>query len=185
MDKIWDKAILDSEIIQDIEHAKCNNPELDINFGYSTYNWSLLMYAANMNRIELVEYLLMNPRINVNHRSLIGDTVLHICNQSSILKLFLNHKDLDVNIQNNIKETGLHSVCHWEHKTCIKEYLLDARINTSICDRWGRMALDIALRKGYTRIAKIVGNSGYTTLLRIPNNLLLHDIVRMIIEEYT
>ena len=67
------------------------------------------------------------------------------------------------------------------HEVCVKELLLD----TTIRDNNGKTARDFALRKGYSGIAKIINNSRYTTILRIPNRALLHDIVRMIIEEYT
>ena len=175
--KIWDEEILDSEIIQEMESAK-KIPGFDINLTHDDNGWSLLTAAVWQDRKELVEYLLSNPNININHKD------LYACDQGSILKLLLNHKDLDVNIQNSWGRTGLYWVCRWGHKACVREYLLDARVNTSICDILGGTAWGIALKYGYLGIAKIINNSRYTTLLRIPNNLLLYDVVRMIIEEY-
>jgi len=184
-DKIRRSIVNDSEIIQDIEHAKCNNPGLDINIGYYVCNWSLLMCATLYERKDLVEYLLSYPNINVKHRDCFNSTVLHYCKWDSILKLLLSLRDIDVNIQDKWEKTGLHRVCYCGiSKACVKEYLLDARINILIRDNQGKTAQDIVLERGYPRIAKIINNSQYTTLLRIPNNLLLHDIVRMIIEEY-
>ena len=64
-------------------------------------------------------------------------------------------------------------------------YFLYARGDALIRDTYNKeTALDIALRKGYSDIAKIIRNSRHTTLLRIPNKTLLYDIVCMIIEEY-
>jgi len=177
----------DSEIIQYIEYVKCNDPEFDINLGDEN-NWTLLMIAVRVrwyNREELVRYLLTYPNIDVNHRSNYNSTVLHFCEQVSILKLLLTRKDLDVNIQNSWGETELYLACRWGRKAWVKELLLDARVNLMIRDGGGRTARDIALRNKDYNIAKIVENSGYTPLLRIPNRALLHDIVRMIIEEYT
>jgi len=171
--KIMDKAILDSEIIQEMESAK-KIPGFDINLGCDGVNCSLLIYATYYCREDLVRYLLTDPNININHRSNYNSTILHYCKDISILKIFLSHRDLDVNIQNIWGYTGLHWVCYWERETCIREYLLDARINTSIHDKFG-----------YPGIAKIIGILGYTTLLRIPNKALCKDIVRLIIEEYT
>jgi len=182
-DKIWDKTILDSEIIRDIEHVKCNYPKFDINC-VDRYNW-LLMNAVDCGREELVRYLLLTyPDINVNHRSKQGNTVLHLCNQVSILKLLLDHKDIDINMQNNSKETELHWACWLKREACIRELLLDARVNVLIRDNKGYTARDYALERGYPDIAQIIRISGRTSLLRIPNRALLHDIVRMIIEEY-
>ena len=127
----------------------------------------------------------MDSSINVNHRSNQGNTALYFCDQVSILKLLLDHKDLDVNIQNIFGWTGLHEFCHCGREACVREYLLDARVDVLIRNNNGRTARDKALRNEYPDIAKIINNSRHTTLLRIPNKALLHDIVRMIIEEYT
>ena len=183
-DKIRDIKIPDSEIIQDIEHAKCKDLGFDINLGNKN-NWSLLMNAVDNRREELVRYLLSIPGINVNHRSFGGNTVLYSCETVSILKLLLNRRELDVNIQNIWGYTGLHRSCFWGRKACVKEYLLDARGDAFIRDRDGDTARDNALRRGYVDIAKIISNSRYTSLLRIPNASLCRDITRMIIEEYT
>jgi len=182
-DNIWSGSILDSKIIQKMECAK-KDSKFDINFIKDGSDWTLLRCANFWNREELVRYLLSNPNINVNHRSNYNSTVLHFCEQVSILKLLLDRRDLDVNIQNNHGSTGLHRVCWWGCKALVKEYLLDARGDALIRDDDENTGWDIALREGCPDIAKIIGNSGYTPLLRIPNASLLHDIVRMIIEEY-
>jgi len=190
MEKITDKIenelilVLDSEIIQNIERAK-EIPGFDINLGCNDDNWSLLMYAVDYDNEDLVRYLLSDPHINVNHRTYHGYTALYFCDQVSILKLLLNRKDLDVNIQNSDGETGLHQGCYWGRKACVREYLLDARGDALIRDNRGRPAKNVASGNGWHRIAKIINNSEYTILLRIPNNLLCRDIVRMIIEGYT
>jgi len=175
---------IDSKIIQDIEHAK-ETPGFDINLEHDEDNWSLLMNAVHLNRKDLVRYLLSVPGIHVNHRSKFDSTVLHLCDQVSILKLLLDRKDLDVNIQTKGGRTGLHCICRYNCIKYVKELLLDARCDALIRDEDGDTAQDIALKNEYYRIAKIIRNSGRTSLLRIPNNLLLYDIVRMIIEEYT
>ena len=181
--KICDNEILDSEIIQDTESAKRNDPGFDIYLD-DRGNCSSLMYAVDHGREELVRYFLSDPNINVNHRNNKGNTALHFCKQVSILKLLLDRRELDVNIQNKWEETGLHLVCYRCKAACVREYLLDARVSTSIRDGWGRTAQNIALKHQCPDIAKIINNSRHTTLIRIPNNLLLYDIVRMIIEGY-
>jgi len=85
------KEALDSEIIQYIECAK-KDPKFDIN-GCVT-NWSVLMIAIVQDRKELVEYLLLDPCINVNHKCSFGSTALYYCDKVSNLKLLLSHGTL-------------------------------------------------------------------------------------------
>jgi len=183
--KIRRSDISDSEIIQETESAKEKEiPGFNINLGSGTSGWSSLMLAVDYDRKDLVRYLLSYPNINVNHRSIYNSTALHYCDQVSVLKLLLGYRDIDVNIQNDRGQTGLHRVCRWGREACVKEYLLDTRGDALIRNKDGDTGRDIALRNGYPRIAKIIGNSRRTSLLRIPDNALLYDIVRMIIEEY-
>jgi len=184
-DKIWVGSYSDSEIIQETEFLKRNDPKFDINLGDDYRNWSLLLCAVFNDRKELVEYLLTDPLINVNHGYCLDDnTALHVCKDVSIIKLLLGRRDIDVNIQNFWEQTGLHLMCYWKRKACVRELLLDARVNVLIRNDYGKTARDIALEQKYPDIAKILGNSLYTSLLRIPNRTLIHDIVRTIIEEY-
>jgi len=177
-------GIDDSKIIQNIEHDK-KMTGFDINSIYGQFGWSSLMIAVYYDRKELARYLLSDPSINVYHRTNRGETALHFCHQISILKLLLDIRVFDVNIQNNLGDTGLHRFCRFEHKELARELLLDTRVNVHIRNNYGKIALDYALEQGCLDIAKIIENSRHTTLLRIPNRALLHDIVRMIIEEYT
>ena len=152
--------------------------------GWGGKNWSLLIITVLFDRKDLVEYLLLTyTNINVNHRNYYGNTALHFCDKVSILKLFLDRRDL--NIQNKWGQTGLHHACYSGRKACVKENILDTRVDALIRDNQGRTARDKALERRYPEIAKIINNSGRTSLLRIPNKVLLYDIVRMIIEEYT
>ena len=185
-DKIRQTGIDDSKIIQDIEHAK-ETPGFDINLGHNKDNLSLLMTAVYHGRKELVRYLLSFPGINVNHSTYYESIALYYCNEVSILKLLLSRKELDVNIQSTClgyEWTGLLEFCYHGREACVRELLLDARVDAFIRDIDGVMAQDVALNVGCPGIAKIINNSRYTSLLRIPNKMLLYDIVRMIIEEY-
>jgi len=181
--KMWITSISDQKIIESIESAKKNISDFDINW-YDSNNWSLLMNAVSWKRKELVKYLLDDPNININYRSNYGITVLFICDCTHILRLLLEHKNCDVNLQDIGKCTVLYKACFFGKKNKIKELLQDPRVDTSIRNKWGETALDTALEWGYPGIARIIGNSMYTTLLRIPNKILCRDIARMIIEEY-
>jgi len=186
--KLWirthDIKISDQEIIESIK----NDSEFDINSALYYNNCSILMNAVIWNRTKLVEYLLKDPNINVNHKNTYNETALHLSN-GYFLKLLLSRKDIDVNIQNWNGWTILHIVCEQRDVECVKELLLDARINIHICDKKRKTALNYVLcwrniSNRYVSIAKIIRKSRYTPLLRIQNSLLLYDIVRMIIDEY-
>jgi len=186
--KIWDYAILDSDIIQEMESAKNKDSEFDINWVNIDHGCtSFLMFAIIRNRIELVEYFLEDPNIDVNLRnSICGNTALHIsCYTNNIpIKLLLDHRDINVNIQNHSGWTALFPACLNNQIKNVRELLLDARVNTLICDDQGKTARDIALEWKCPGIANMIERTGYTFLLRIPNASLCRDIARMIIEEY-
>jgi len=125
--------------------------------------------------IESAKY--KDPEFDIN----LGDKY----NWSSLIKAVIRSREELVKYLLSDPNINVNHSCFWGLKACVKEYFLDARGDTLICDVDGETGRDKALKWGYPDIAKIINNSLYTTLLRIPNNLLLHDIVRMIIEEYT
>ena len=195
--KILNNTILDSEIIQDIKSAKNNyfrfgfGFRFDINWvydhSYSTDNkWTFLIHAVNNRREELVEYILSFSDINVNYKDGFGRTALYFCDQVPILKLLLSRRNLDVNTQSNGGRTVLYNLCYYENDMCVKELLLDARVDIMIHNnryRFGCRAAGIRRKKAH-RIANMLMKIIYTPLLRIPNWVLCRDIIRMIIEEY-
>ena len=188
LDKIYDNSISDSDIIQETESAKRENPKFDINYIDPYNDCTLLMCAVLENREELVEYILADSNVNVNFRCYSwGMTALHelCCNNNiHILELLLGHKDINVNVQCNYGLTGLHYACRSIRIKNVKELLLDARVNPLIRTYHRNTARDIAIKQGYIGIANMLKMVQYTPLLRIPNRTLLHDIIRMIIEEY-
>jgi len=182
-DKIRNDEVLDSEIIKNIN----NYPKFDINW-VDNCGWTLLMYLVFRNRKELAEYLLTHPNIDVNYKNHNGYTALYYvcwCGNILMLKLLLSHKDIYVNIQHNFGDTGMHIACCCNHIEIVKELLLDARVNPLIRDIIGRTDQYLVTQKGYIKIANMFKRIGHTSLLRIPNEALCRDIVRMITEEYT
>jgi len=177
LNKIIQKDINDQEIIRDVESLIQN---------YPCY-LSLLTHAVCSNRKELVEYILTYPYPGIG-RSEHASMILRAAYGVPVLKILLDIRDINVNTLDWERCTALHSMCEQENEECVKELLLDARINTSIRNCEGFTARDKVLESewglGHPGIARILRNSEYTSLLRIPNASLLHDIVRMIIEEY-
>jgi len=174
---------LDSEIIQDTESAKRREPNFDINYVSYQGSWTLFLLAVRYRRQELVDYLLKDPNINVNYRDYYCIPT-SICENASILKSLLKHKDINVNVQNYDEQTVLHLACYNNQIEIAGEVLLDARVDILIRDYWKETALDIAKRCKYHEIANILKKVLRTPLLRIPNRVLCRDIIRMIIEEY-
>ena len=185
---IWNKAILDSEIIQEMESAKHRDPGFDINYVDYYMHWSLLMYAVFWKRIELIRYLLSDPDINVNHETSWGNTILHLlCNRgnmNSLLTLLLSRKDINVNIRNKYGYTGLHWAHYLGHEECVKELLFDARVDIFAHNYCEKSIYAMIMDQHHDRIDNMLRMVQYTSLIRIPNKALQHDIVRMIIEEY-
>jgi len=106
--KIRDKKVPASEIIWDIECAKREDPRFDINDTYY-YCWTLLIYAVVYYRKKLLEYILKDPKINVNYKDFDGHTAFYYAcfdGNIPILKLLLCHRDIDVNIQSREGWTG-------------------------------------------------------------------------------
>ena len=189
---IFNSNISDSEIIQEIEYMKHNDPKFDVNWidkDPRTAIWSLLMNAVHCDRIELVKYLFTYSDINVNYSSEFNkSTAFHNCvKKDKMFGLFLSREDTNVNVVDNMGYTYSHNIIYWEKNKYAKtkELLLDARTDTSIRDMFGRTAQELAKSYGYHRIAKIIDNTRYTILLRIPNGMLIYDIARMIICKYT
>ena len=185
-DKIRSKNVLDSEIIKDIKYM--DDPVFFVE-QYRWCDWPLFMWVIYGKRKELAEYLLTTypTYININHNY--QNTPLHLlCDEEDkdtiyILKLLLSREDLDVNIQIHHGNgwTCLHEACHYGNVKPAIELLLDARIDSSIRDNDGRTARDTAESRGQLGIANVLKMVQYTSILRIPNELLIHDIVRMLI----
>ena len=177
------KPVLDSEMIRDIK----NDPEFNINL-CDRFGQSFLMNAIKYERVELVEYLLSNPNININNGCRRKYTALHILciytNNIHILKLLLGHRNIDINKRDYLKGTALHCACYNDRVEIVRELLLDARVNPLIRDEERNTARDIAIYNENPKIANMLKRTGYTSLLRIPNALLCRDISQMIIEEY-
>ena len=113
--KIEDDAIIDSEIIQDIESVKNNGFRFNINCRDSL-GYTLLADAIVWRRKELVEYLLSDPRINVNTQDMSGWTGLHdACSNNNIeivRKLLLDAR-VDTSIRNEYGDT-VRDIAIWE-----------------------------------------------------------------------
>ena len=189
--KLEQTNISDLEIIQDIEYAKREDPKFDINSGDED-EWLLLGCVVHQNRIELARYLLKNTDIDVNVQTgYMMCSALSAVESVPMLKLLLEHKDIKVNIRDTDGFTVLHGIARCNEIDLARTLLLDARINVLIGNHinWHYpyckfKAWDFAVQNKNYGLAKMINNSRYTTLLRIPNVFLFNDIIRTIICKY-
>ena len=183
--KVMYNNVSDNFIIKKIKNM---GSDFDVNRIYRTIDikWPLLTIACFVGREELVRYLSTHPKININLIDYYHDTALHIAceyNRINSLDLLLKNSSINVNIQGHGEHTALHYASKGHRNVC-KALLLDSRIDVMLMNCDGETAQDRALRMGHYSIEKMINNSMYTALIRIPNKTLLHDIIRMIIEEY-
>jgi len=156
-----------------IEHRECNRK-------------TPLYCASEMGHLDIVKYLLScgansNIKIiDIMTRGLHGNPIQHYRNimrlrqqpnieyGSSPLQAAVSreHFDIvkclveygaDVNNQDYWKQTALHRAVYHKN-TMIIEYLIEHSINTQICDRNNKTAVEIAYDEGLVDIAHIIAN---------------------------
>jgi len=159
------------EIIRDIESIK-NDPGFNIN--KKVDGSTLLICAVCFNRNKLVEYLLKDPNIDVNYGGHFGLATIFYCRSVSILKLLLDHRNIDVNVQDKDGQTVLHVFC--KEIKMIRELLIDGRIDLSIKDKYGKTALDRAMEFKHYDVAKMI------IIMSSKKNVLSKDLARRLCE---
>jgi len=185
--RIGKNPVEDEEIIEDIESIK-NDPGFDIN--KKVYGITLLIRAVCLNCNELVEYLLKDPNIDVNHRCDFGLATIFYCSTVSILKLLIDHRNIDVNVQNKDGRTVLHVWCNnsnSEQLKMIRELLIYGRIDLSIKNKDGKTALDIKDKDGRTILDRAIKFKFYDIakiiIIMSPTNIVLSkDLARRLCE---
>ena len=135
-----------------------------------------LLLAAEYNLVEIVEFLLSMPEINVNLRDKNRWTALMYASRYGhveIVKLLLSKPDLNVNLQSEGGWTAL-MIASWKGKVEIVKLLLsrsksvytgmsetltrstNQRLDVNIEDESGETALMLASKNGHTEIVKLL-----------------------------
>jgi len=106
------------------EKINCQNKE-----GYT----ALHLACRNSNSFSTertVEFLLVNPDININLQNRKGETALHLaCRNSKIfstertIEILLDHPDININLQDGKGETILHDACKYNEIKIVKMLL--------------------------------------------------------------
>ncbi|QQR48845.1 ankyrin repeat domain-containing protein [bacterium] len=129
----------------------------DINVKQQVTGKTLLIYAVEFNKINLIKLLLSRNDINVNAKNNEGRVALHyaaMLGQQDSVKLLLNNKGIDINAQDNHGRTVLFSI-YKEHGDLMK-LLLESGANPFIKDNDGKTALDSAQENNFPVIVDLL-----------------------------
>jgi len=110
-----------------------------------------LIEAIEFNHEEVVEVLLQHPNINVNMKTQLGHTALHMairnCLQSSFDGL-LERTSTNVNLQNQKGNTPLITAVRYKNHYALKALLARPEIKVNMQNNWKNTAVLWAMKKG-------------------------------------
>ena len=107
-------------------------------------NETFLSYALKRKHIDICEFLLTSPIIDMNYKDKRGNTYLHlaICNTNTELISTIIKKGADINAQNINGDTPLH-IAYAINNQNIQTMLLDNGANVQITNNKGLTALNV------------------------------------------
>ncbi|WP_133130509.1 ankyrin repeat domain-containing protein [Legionella yabuuchiae] len=119
-------------------------------------NNTALHIAVAQGNIKLAEYLIAQGA-NLNQPNKFDHTVLHLAVKNAnldMVQLLLKHQTIDVNAVSKTGDTALHFASmlasHHESSLKIVKALLDGNVNSSITNKIGQTASDLACKYGFT-----------------------------------
>ena len=107
-------------------------------------NETFLSYALKRKHIDICEFLLTSPIIDMNYKDKRGNTYLHlaICNTNTELISTIIKKGADINAQNINGDTPLH-IAYAINNQNIQAILLDNSANVQLTNNKGLTALNV------------------------------------------
>ena len=115
-------------------------------------------------KVQSAEILLKHPKCNPNFQNIHGHTALHmaIINNTSLTNLqhFINHKDIDLSIQNEEGNTPLHEAVKREVPVDVEALTLHKSCNPSIANNEGMTPLQISVTSHKLDYAEVLIASG-------------------------
>ena len=124
-----------------------------------------LHIACDQGRIEIVQYLLTLPQIQVNQGDTRGITPLHLAclrGREEIVKILLRDERVDLNQGDQYERSPLNLACLRGREEIVKILLRDERVNVNQCDREGKTPLHIACEQRNEEIVKLLLRNGRT-----------------------
>jgi ankyrin repeat protein len=144
------------------------NNKLSVNRRYYKTH-TLLHIAVRHNYLEIIDYLLQIPNIHLNLQSYCGYTALHYSinanplinsrdSNINVIRLLLNHPEIDVNIGCNGGTTPLLLAIDNNNIDAVKILLADERIDINQEDSMGITPIVIAYDLGHEEIINLLLN---------------------------
>ncbi len=140
----------------------------DINVKQQVTGKTLLIYAVEFNKINLIKLLLSRNDINVNAKNNEGDTALHFATRgcfTEIMKLLLAKPDLDVNAKDNEGRVALHYAAMLGQQDSVKLLLNNKGIDINAQDKHGRTVL-FSIYKEHGDLMKLLLESGANPFIK-------------------
>ncbi|OGE47109.1 hypothetical protein PENARI_c063G04915, partial [Penicillium arizonense] len=130
-------------------------------------NSNLLHLAVKYDNVGLAEALLQhNANINAFYR---GKTPLMRALKyfsPGVRELLLNHRDLDINIQNQARESALWYAIHYGTFSTLKRVLEQPNVQVDVKHKHGRTALHLAVFAGRIEFVHLLLSSGSDPVLQ-------------------
>ncbi|CAG8882967.1 unnamed protein product [Penicillium nalgiovense] len=124
-------------------------------------NSNLLHLAVKYDNVGLADALLQhNANINAFYR---GKTPLMRAlkySSAAVRELLLSHRDLDINIQNQARDSALSYAIHYGSSSIVKSVLEHRAASVDIKHKYGRTALHLAVFAGRTGFVQLLLLSG-------------------------
>ena len=127
-------------------------PHWDLNTPQTPDNDRLLITAASVDNVDLVKFLVAQPKVNLTAKDNEGGTALHFAEIKS-LPVLLKTGKFDINARGGAGQTPLHQAVFNGSAARVKLLLAQPKINPNLKDNDGDTPLSIAL----TRNAEIAG----------------------------
>ncbi|KAJ5481388.1 hypothetical protein N7475_000200 [Penicillium sp. IBT 31633x] len=124
-------------------------------------NSNLLHLAVKYDNVGLAEALLQhNANINAFYRG--KSPLMRALKYSSaaVRKLLLDHRELDINIQNQARHSALSYAIHYGNFSTVKSVLEEPNVRVDVKHRYGRTALHLAVFAGKIGLVHLLLSSG-------------------------
>ena len=115
-----------------------------------------LLVACEMGKVDVVQVLLDDPRVEVNKPTKIGETPLYLaCGGGyDVVQVLLNDLRVEVNKSTEIGATPLYIACQIGKVDVVQVLLNDPRVEIEQATNEGATPLEIAWRNRHNEIAR-------------------------------
>ena len=134
--------------------------ENDVDVHIETNKGNPILYiACYMGKLDIIQLLLAEPRIDVNKKKEGGFSPLFIAclkGHVDVVKLLLAEPRVDVNAQTNGGSSPLHIACSLNKPDIVKLLVSSKRVNVNLQDANGNTALHLTIQKDGDTLMKLL-----------------------------